>query len=80
MTGDLRARNCVTLKIDLSMPDAFGKALWLTSILAATPFQRKTEAQSVKNMTPSASGEIQGVDGFFYVTKVDDTSALGQRR
>lgn len=65
------------LKIDLSMPDAFGKALWLPSTQAATPFQRKAEAQRRKNMMPSASGVIQGVDGFFYVTKVDDTAAIG---
>jgi hypothetical protein len=65
------------LEIDLSMPDAFGKALWLPSMQAATPFQTKTEAQRVKNMTPNASGVIQGLDGFFYVTKVDDTSGIG---
>jgi hypothetical protein len=65
------------LKIDLSMPDAFGKALWLPSIQAATPFQRKGEAESVRNMMPSASGVIQGADEFFYVTKVDDPSAIG---
>jgi len=65
------------LKIDLSMADAFGKALWLPSTQAATPFQRKAEAQSVRNMTPGASGVIRGVDGFFYVTKVDDTPAIG---
>lgn len=44
------------LKVDLSMADAVGKALWLPSIQTATPFQRKAEAQSIKNMTPSASG------------------------
>jgi hypothetical protein len=65
------------LKIDLSMADTFGKALWLPSIQAATPFQRKSEAQSVRNMTPSASGVIQGGNGFFYVTKVDDTPTIG---
>jgi hypothetical protein len=64
------------LKVDLSMADAFGKALWLPSIQTATPFQRKAEAQSVKNMTPSASGVIQGGNGFFYVTKVDDTPTI----
>jgi hypothetical protein len=32
------------LEIDLSMADAFGKALGLPSIQAATPFQRKAEA------------------------------------
>jgi hypothetical protein len=65
------------LKIDLSMADAFGKALWLPSSQAATPFQRRGEAQSVKNMTPRASGVIQGADGFFYVTRVDDTPTIG---
>jgi hypothetical protein len=65
------------LKIDLSMPDAFGKALWLPSIQAATLFQRKSEAESVRNMTPSASGVIQGGNGFSYVTKVDDTPTIG---
>jgi hypothetical protein len=68
------------LKIDFSMADAFGKALWLPSIQSATPFQRKAEAQSVKNMTPSASGVIQGVDGFFYVTKVDERPIVASRR
>lgn len=65
------------LKIDLSMADAFGKALWVPSIQAATPFQRKSDARSVKDMMPSASGTIQGVDEFFYVKKIDDSSAIG---
>jgi hypothetical protein len=68
------------LTIDLSMADAFGKALWSPSIQEATPFQRKGEAESVKNMTPGASGVMHGSDGFFYVTRVDDTSAIGSRR
>jgi hypothetical protein len=31
------------LKIDLSMPDAFGKALWLPTIQAATPEKGRGE-------------------------------------
>lgn len=65
------------LKIDLSIPDAFGKAVWLHSVRDATPFETNVEAQSVKNMMPGASGVI-GLDESFYVTKVSDTLLSGR--
>jgi hypothetical protein len=67
------------LKIDLSMQDAFGKALWLPSVRDATPFNTNIEAQGVRNMMPGASGVI-GLNESFYVTKVTDIPAAGSRR
>jgi hypothetical protein len=67
------------LKIDLSMQDAFGKALWLPSVRDATPFNTNIEAQGVRNMMPGASGVI-GLNESFYVTKVGDMPAGGSSR
>jgi hypothetical protein len=66
------------LKIDLSMPDSFGKALWLPSLHDATSFKTKAEAQSVKNMMPNSSGVFEAGNGLFYVMRVWLCIAIGQ--
>jgi hypothetical protein len=58
------------LKIDPSMPNPYGTAIWLPRIEAATPFRNKDEAQAVKDKFKEASGVIEGADGYFYVMKV----------
>jgi hypothetical protein len=60
------------LKIDLSMPNPYGAALWLPRIEAATPFKDEADALTVKERVRDASGVIAGADGFFYVMKVSD--------
>jgi hypothetical protein len=57
------------LKIDLSMPDSFGKALWLPSLHDATPFKTKAEAKSVKSMMQNSSGVFEAGNGLFYVMR-----------
>jgi len=64
----------VYLKIDLGTLDAFGRARWAESKLAATAFRSEIAAKGVKSMMPGATGVIEDVGGF-YVVKASDGPA-----
>jgi hypothetical protein len=64
------------LKIDHSMPDSYGDALWVPIIEGATPFEREADAQRVKTKVTGASGVVLGVDGYFYVLKVGSSAPV----
>ena len=44
--------------------------VWVPLMYDATPFDRKADANSVKNKVPDASGIVVGEDSYYYVVKV----------
>jgi hypothetical protein len=62
------------IKLDQTMPDPYGKAIWVPLIQAATPFDTKESAEGVRRLVSNASGVIyDDKEECWYVVKVADT-------
>jgi hypothetical protein len=56
------------LKIDPTMPEPYGRPLWLPVIQAGTPFETSAQAETVKTQIPGATGVVESA-GAWYVVK-----------
>lgn len=54
------------LKFDPVQPTCY---VWVPLMYDATPFDRETDAKSVKSKVPDASGVVVGEDSYYYVMK-----------
>jgi hypothetical protein len=61
------------LRLDPTMPDPYGKGIWVPLIEAATPFDTKERAERVKRLVSNASGVLyDDKEECWYVVKVAD--------
>jgi hypothetical protein len=58
------------LKFDPVQPSSY---VWVPLMYDATPFDRETDAKSVKSKVPDASRVVFGEDSYYYVMKVRES-------
>jgi hypothetical protein len=59
------------LKFDPVQPSSY---VWVPLMYDATPFDRGTDAKSIKRRVPDASTVVVGEDSYYYVMKVREST------
>lgn len=59
------------LKFDPVQPSSY---VWVPLMYDATPFDRETDAKSIRRRVPDASRVVVGEDSYYYVMKVREST------